>query len=180
MNNVSAPTRCPSFEMILEMVGNEFGVTKLELRSDRRTRPLARARQVAMYVAMKMTTFSTVKVGTLLGKRDHTTVIHGVRRIKELLDLDLEFADRVHLVMDALTQAVEDAPPYVETAAPVVVVPRFYVGWTTSDGQRRYGRSLYSEEVARTLVDRFNNTLPITGQHAAIPKHQIERWVAGS
>jgi chromosomal replication initiator protein len=71
---------------VLKVTAKHYGTTLDELVSDRRTRPLVHCRQVAMYVARKMTGRSTPVIAYYMGNRDHTTILHGVRVVKSLLD----------------------------------------------------------------------------------------------
>ena len=59
-----------------------------DLLSKRRTRSLARPRQVAMTLAKELTTHSLPEIGDGFGGRDHTTVLHACRQIRKLLDTD--------------------------------------------------------------------------------------------
>ena len=56
--------------------------------SQRRSRPLARPRQIAMYLAKKLTTRSLPEIGRKFANRDHTTVIHAVKKINQLMQED--------------------------------------------------------------------------------------------
>ena len=59
--------------------------------SQRRSRPLARPRQIAMYLAKKLTTKSLPDIGRKQTSRDHTTVIHAIKKIEELMAADKKF-----------------------------------------------------------------------------------------
>ena len=63
--------------------------------SQRRSRPLARPRQIAMYLAKKLTTRSLPEIGRKFANRDHTTVIHAVKKIDELIKKDNEIRQNV-------------------------------------------------------------------------------------
>ncbi|HEY5106618.1 MAG TPA: chromosomal replication initiator protein DnaA [Caulobacteraceae bacterium] len=65
-----------------------FGLKQVDLLSERRTRAVARPRQAAMWLAKQLTTRSLPDIGRRFGGRDHTTVLHAVRRIEELRALD--------------------------------------------------------------------------------------------
>jgi hypothetical protein len=67
---------------ILRLVSEVWGVDLEALRGPRRTRKEVQARQVAMFLLRRYTGLSLVGIGTLLGGRDHTTVIHAVRKIE--------------------------------------------------------------------------------------------------
>ena len=69
---------------IQKATAEHFGLKQADLLSERRTRAVARPRQAAMYLAKQMTTRSLPDIGRRFGGRDHTTVLHAVRRIEEL------------------------------------------------------------------------------------------------
>ena len=73
---------------IQRAVAEHFGLKKDDLLSERRTRAVARPRQAAMYLAKQLTTRSLPDIGRRFGGRDHTTVLHAVRRIEELKGVD--------------------------------------------------------------------------------------------
>ena len=70
--------------------------------SPRRSRPLARPRQVAMYMAKKLTTRSLPEIGRKFANRDHTTVIHSVKTIEKLRKDDNE----LNLSIDSLKKKI--------------------------------------------------------------------------
>ena len=72
-------------ELILHATGEYFNLTLEELTSKSRTRTLVTARQIAMYLLRELTEMSLPKIGQVLGGRDHTTVIHADRKIRELM-----------------------------------------------------------------------------------------------
>ena len=72
--------------------------------SQRRSRPLARPRQIAMYLAKKLTTRSLPEIGRSFSGRDHSTVNHGVKRIKELISKDAEFYAKVDFIKNVLSR----------------------------------------------------------------------------
>ncbi len=73
---------------IQKATAEHFGLKQADLLSERRTRAIARPRQAAMYLAKQLTTRSLPDIGRRFGGRDHTTVLHAVRRIEELRALD--------------------------------------------------------------------------------------------
>ncbi len=80
---------------------------KLEVRdfhSPQRARRVARPRQVAMYLARKLTTRSLPEIGRRFGGRDHTTVLHACRRIEALCDEDPTFKQEVDFLSQMLTK----------------------------------------------------------------------------
>jgi chromosomal replication initiator protein len=83
---------------IQQVVSREWGVTPDGLRSKTRTKQLTTPRQVAMYLAKQLTTLSLPQIGKRFGNRDHTTVMHAVRKIEELKVSDLSIAEDVELL----------------------------------------------------------------------------------
>ena len=75
-----------------------FNIRMSDMHSARRARSVARPRQVAMYLAKQLTSRSLPEIGRKFGGRDHTTVMHAVRRVDELRDHDPGFAEDVELL----------------------------------------------------------------------------------
>lgn len=84
----------PSIAEIEAATCIEFNVRLNDMRSDRRWQEVARARQVAMFLARERTPYSLPQIGRCFN-RDHTTVIHAVRRIEAMSAADSVFAARV-------------------------------------------------------------------------------------
>ncbi len=91
-----------TIDEIQRAVSRHFELKPLELVSARRARVVARPRQIAMYLAKRLTTRSLPEIGRKFGGRDHSTVIHAVRRIEELRDSDREIDGAVRLLMRQL------------------------------------------------------------------------------
>ena len=71
-------------QAIQKAVAEHYSLRQADLLSERRNRAIARPRQAAMWLAKQLTTRSLPDIGRRFGGRDHTTVIHAVRRIEEL------------------------------------------------------------------------------------------------
>jgi len=82
-------------ETIQKLVASHFNLNIQEMLSQRRSRSLARPRQIAMYLAKQHTTNSLPDIGRKFSNRDHTTVIHAVKKIDELLKKDNEIRQSV-------------------------------------------------------------------------------------
>ncbi len=82
-------------DKIQNTVSNFFNIPLAEMLSQRRSRPLARPRQIAMYLAKKMTTRSLPEIGRRFANRDHTTVIHAVKTITRLSEKDDEMKKNI-------------------------------------------------------------------------------------
>jgi len=83
---------------IQQRVAAHYNIKLAEMSSPRRARSVARPRQVAMYLAKQLTTLSLPQIGKRFGNRDHTTVMHAVRKIEELKISDLSIAEDVELL----------------------------------------------------------------------------------
>lgn len=94
----SADSRRVRIEDIQRIVARQFNVSKNDLLSNRRTRMIVRPRQIAMYLAKVMTPRSLPEIGRRFGGRDHTTVLHAVRKIEELASQDQNLAHEVELL----------------------------------------------------------------------------------
>lgn len=81
----------------------EYYHIKLEdMNSDRRTRGIARPRQIAMYLIKTMTGLSLPEIGRKFGGKDHTTVLHAVRRVQELITEDNDTAEQIRQIKNLL------------------------------------------------------------------------------
>jgi hypothetical protein len=90
--------------LALEVTAAHFGLKVDDLLSDRRTQPLCRRRQIAMYVAHRTTGRSLPFIGKKMGGKDHTTILHGIRTVKVLIDnRDEETVAAVDAIVEQLT-----------------------------------------------------------------------------
>ena len=85
-------------EDIQRIVARHYNVSKTELLSNRRTRTIVKPRQVAMYLAKVLTPRSLPEIGRRFGGRDHTTVLHAVRKIEDLSGSDNTLAQELELL----------------------------------------------------------------------------------
>ena len=91
-------------DKIQNIVANFFNIHLAEMLSQRRSRPLARPRQIAMYLAKKMTTRSLPEIGRRFANRDHTTVIHAVKTITRLSEKDDEMKKNIEQLRSLLLE----------------------------------------------------------------------------
>ena len=91
-----------TIDEIQKLVSQHFELKPLDLVSARRSRAVARPRQIAMYLAKRLTTRSLPEIGRKFGGRDHSTVIHAVRKIEELRDQDRDIDAAVRTLMREL------------------------------------------------------------------------------
>ena len=93
-----ASDRRVSIEEIQKRVAEHYRIRTSDMHSARRARAVARPRQVAMYLAKQLTSRSLPEIGRKFGGRDHTTVMHAVRKVEELRKLDSGFCEDVDLL----------------------------------------------------------------------------------
>jgi chromosomal replication initiator protein len=80
--------RLITIENIQKQVADFYQLKVADLLSKRRTRSIARPRQMAMFLAKKLTEHSLPEIGNAFGGRDHTTVLHACRKIETLCETD--------------------------------------------------------------------------------------------
>jgi len=97
-----ASDRKVTIEEIQRKVSEHYNVRLSDLIGPKRVRTIARPRQVAMWLSKQLTTRSLPEIGRRFGGRDHTTVMHGVRRIEELRGQDTQIAEDLELLRRAL------------------------------------------------------------------------------
>jgi chromosomal replication initiator protein len=91
-------------EDILKVVGRHYNVAKSDLLSPRRARTVVVPRQIGMYLAKKLTSRSLPEIGRRFGGRDHSTVLHAVRKIDEQLRSDEKLAKDVAMLIRMVEQ----------------------------------------------------------------------------
>ena len=97
-----ASSRQISVDVIQKRVAAHYGVRVSEMFSARRARNIARPRQIAMYLAKNLTSLSYPEIGRQFGGRDHTTVMHAVKTIENLMKSDAQLSEDVELIKSIL------------------------------------------------------------------------------
>ncbi len=97
-----ASDRKITVEEIQRKVSDHYNIRLSDLIGPKRVRTFARPRQVAMYLSKQLTARSLPEIGRRFGGRDHTTVMHGVRKIEELMQKDSQIADDLELLRRSL------------------------------------------------------------------------------
>ncbi len=97
-----ASERKVSIDEIQRRVAEHYNIRLSEMIGPTRVRTVARPRQIAMYLCKYMTTRSLPEIGRRFGGRDHTTIMHGVKRIEELKEKDTQIADDLELLRRSL------------------------------------------------------------------------------
>jgi len=97
-----ATDRKVTVEEIQRKVAEHYNIRMSDMVGPKRQRSIARPRHVAMWLAKRLTTRSLPDIGRRFGGRDHTTVMHGVRKIDELREIDTQIAEDLELLRRAL------------------------------------------------------------------------------
>jgi len=100
--HLSVNERKVTVDQIQKIVAEHYSLKQADLISERRARAVARPRQVAMWLAKQITTRSLPDIGRRFGGRDHTTVLHAVRRIEQLKGEDPQIARDVDVLLRKL------------------------------------------------------------------------------
>ena len=87
-----------TIDEIQKKVVEHYNIKLSDMHSPRRSRSVARPRQVAMYLAKSITTRSLPEIGRKFGGRDHTTVIHAIKTIEEIMVNDPSLAEDIELL----------------------------------------------------------------------------------
>ena len=104
LKDVFSQIRVITVDKIQNVVSHYFDIPLSEMLSQRRSRPLARPRQIAMFLAKKMTTRSLPEIGRRFANRDHTTVIHAVKTITRLSEQDDEMKKNINQIKSLLLE----------------------------------------------------------------------------
>lgn len=85
----------PDIRRVLDVVAEAYGMTRHDLVGAGRTKPVVEPRHAAMWLARKLTNHSLPAIGRAIGRRDHTTVLSGIRRIQARASTNPDFAARL-------------------------------------------------------------------------------------
>lgn len=86
-------------QIIINVVADHFGIASDDITSKKRNSEFVQPRQICMYLCRKLTEESLQSIGKALGKKDHTTVIHGIDKITEEIQTNDELKNRVDIIM---------------------------------------------------------------------------------
>ena len=99
---VNCENKTITIDEIISTVCQHFGLETTAIHTKSRKRDVVQARQIAMYLAKSHTDFSTAKIGALIGGKDHATVLHACKTIKELQEVDKSFRAELDEIQTAL------------------------------------------------------------------------------
>ena len=91
-------------DFIQRCVAEEFGSTVQDLKTKRRNKNIVLPRQIAMYLSRELTDLSLPEIGVCFGGKDHTTVLHSYKKIKEGVNKDEVLKSRLERVIKIITQ----------------------------------------------------------------------------
>ncbi|MEH2508666.1 hypothetical protein V1291_000020 [Nitrobacteraceae bacterium AZCC 1564] len=103
---IAPDIKVPAVDSIQRIVGCYYGIDRIEIIGVARTADIVLARQVSMYLAKKMTGLSMPNIGKRFGGKDHTTVLHAVRKIEKVKAEDAKFAAELDHLKDLVGGAV--------------------------------------------------------------------------
>ncbi len=99
-------TKYPTVRLIQRIVCHGYGLELSEMLSAQRTLTIALPRQIAMYLAKKMTLHSLPEIGNRFGGKDHTTVLHAVRKIERIAAIDPEMEAEISELREEIMRGV--------------------------------------------------------------------------
>jgi chromosomal replication initiator protein len=102
-DQLASQTKLITIESIKKTVAQHYNIRVSDLNSPRRTRSIARPRQIAMSLAKELTNHSYPEIGENFGGRDHTTVMHACKKVKELRHTDPQIEEGYNILQRVLT-----------------------------------------------------------------------------
>ena len=99
---VSLDNKIITPEKIQNTVSNYFHIDLKDIHSKSRKQEIAKARQIAMFLCKKYTNYSFAHIGSIVGKRDHATVLHACRTVQDLIDIDKSFRSTMNDIENLL------------------------------------------------------------------------------
>ena len=100
LKDLISPTenRAITIELIIEVVSQHFNLNPSDITSKKRPREISFPRQIVMYLCRTLTDFSLPQIGNKLGKRDHTTVLHGYEKINKAIVTDIHLKNTIEIL----------------------------------------------------------------------------------
>ncbi|MCK9432085.1 MAG: chromosomal replication initiator protein DnaA [Candidatus Omnitrophica bacterium] len=98
------PSKLITIDFIQRCVVEEFGVSLQDLKTKRRNKQIVLPRQIAMYLSRELTELSLPEIGELFGGKDHTTVLHSYKKIKEEVNNNPELKEKINKIIQVIKQ----------------------------------------------------------------------------
>jgi chromosomal replication initiator protein len=92
-----------SIEDIIKKVSSHFNIKVTDLKSPKRLKAVVLPRQVAMYLARQLTTSSYPEIGERFGGKDHSTIIHAIRKVERMMEENYQLRQTVETLRQSLT-----------------------------------------------------------------------------
>ena len=104
LQNIISPDKPKEItpQLVIEIVAEHFNISTAQMISKNRSSKIARPRQIAMYLCKNMTSASLETIGAILGGRDHSTIIHGIKKITE----DYEKNEDFHYLLETIKKKI--------------------------------------------------------------------------
>ena len=153
----------PTVQAIKCHVAKSFGIPRNSMEGAQRNRQIARPRQVAMFMAASLTQHSYPEIGRMFGGRDHTTVMHAVRKIRELMEINPDFADRVKEVQSAIAASPTSAPGAATADLEEAARQACKAAVRRAKTEMGAGVSGKPDTLRRTLLEAFGERTAFTG-----------------
>lgn len=102
----ASQNRAPSIDLIQTLVASYYNIDVADLTGKNRSRPLVHARQVAMYLSREMTDATLISIGNQFGGRDHTTVMHSLKKIQPMIKTKREILQEVTELTNNINKAI--------------------------------------------------------------------------
>ncbi len=93
-----------SVEDVLRLVAQHYNIRLTDIRSAKKTRQISEPRQIAMFLARQLTKAPLVKIGQIFGGKDHSTVVHAVKKISARMAKDMEFKREIKQIKETILQ----------------------------------------------------------------------------
>lgn len=97
-------TKLITIDLIQKKVAEDFKLSLLELKSKKRNKNIVLPRQIAMYLSRELTNFSLPQIGEYFGGMDHTTILYAYEKIKNLINKDRDFKERIDRIIKEIEQ----------------------------------------------------------------------------
>ncbi len=94
-----------SIDLIMDTVARYYNISVEDIKSKKRNASIAAARQISMYIAREMTNLSLSDIGAPFGGKDHTTVLHSINKISDMMDIDPKLSQTVHDLMENIKKS---------------------------------------------------------------------------
>lgn len=97
-----------NFLAVIDMVCNDYGVLYESIKSERKTKQINETRQIAIYLLRRHTELSLKSIGSFFGNRHHSTIIHAIQTIDDLISVDKSLSIKVNRISNRINRYIHD------------------------------------------------------------------------